>query len=157
MKQAPRTRFLTLPCRQITEASIRGCNLIQAARRLATSGLCCSDARRVFFEVLAFIMDEDPHGLVVDLEALCLKLVRQALQRIVASLHPDEQPITPRADDLLGSIKPPALAGAALPVFLYRSIHLITVEATIPNRRATSWQLSPLSTNLTARLRISIG
>jgi len=60
--------------------------------------------REGFFEALAFIMDEGPHGLVVDLEALCLNLVRQALQRIVASLHPDEQPITPRADDLLGSI-----------------------------------------------------
>src|SRR5215210_7991448 len=84
------------------EKSMPGWTVFHAARRRATSDLCCSVARRVFLEALALRMNEGPHSLVIDLQArLPLKLISKTLQREVTRLHPGQHPVTVRPDNLL--------------------------------------------------------
>src|SRR5437763_12865369 len=82
------------------ETSMRGCTRNHAARRLATSGRCCSAACSVFFEALAFVMHEGPDSLVVNLQALAFQFIGQALQGIVTCPHALEKPVAVLLDDL---------------------------------------------------------
>ena len=79
--------------------SMRPCQERHRRRRRATSSRLCSSANRVFFERQPFAAQEQPYGVVRDLDAarrqFVLRAVQRQMRRLCNSLD-DESPVRPQ-------------------------------------------------------------
>src|ERR1700722_8800191 len=83
--------------------SIVAWRAFHCSRRLATSGRSCSEARRLFFERHAFMLEKMPKRVIADHQAAVSQLLEQSAQREIRLLDdPRKNPI-PFARHKVGS------------------------------------------------------
>src|ERR1700722_11838379 len=84
------------------------------SRRLATSGRSCSEARRLFFERHAFMLEKMPKRIITHHQAAVGQLLEQSPQREIRLLGDPRQNPIPLARHKVRPARPPIFNAAGL-------------------------------------------